>query len=129
MFDTFWFKNLNKPPLNVPDWIFTPVWIILYIAIFVSIVLYILKKADNKKQGYIYFTIQMILNILWAFIFFGLKNISFAFFDILLLDIFVFLTIKKFYKISKVSSCLLIPYFLWIVFATYLNFSYFILNK
>lgn len=128
MFNSFWFNNLNKPFLSLPNEIFAPVWSVLYTLIFISLVFYVFKKETNKKQGYIYFFTQLILNLLWAPSFFIFKNISLALIIIIFLDIFVFLTIKKFYSVSKISGILLIPYFIWILFATYLNIGYLILN-
>ncbi len=123
-----WFNNLHKPILAPPAWIFKPVWIILYITIMISIILYIFKNGDDKKIGYIYFSIQLILNLLWAPVFFVFKNIFLAFLIIILMDIFIFLTMKKFYKVSKMSAVILLPYFLWVLFASYLNLGYLILN-
>lgn len=128
MFKSAWYYNLLKPPLNPPDWIFQPVWAILYFTIFISILLYINKPAENKEIGYVYFTLQLIFNLLWTPAFFYLQNIAFALMIIILLDIFVFLTIKKFYLVSKISGLILIPYFIWVLFATYLNIGYLILN-
>ena len=129
MFNSLWYQNLTRPPFAPPNWIFAPVWTILYITIFVALFLYILKKTDDKKvNGYIFFSIQIILNLAWSPIFFLAKNIMAAFIIIILLDIFAFLTFKKFYFISKFAGLILLPYLFWIFFATYLNFGYLILN-
>lgn len=128
MFNSFWYHNLIKPPFTLDDSIFKPAWIILYTVIFISLIFYITSKNDDKKSGYIYFIIQLFLNFVWTPVFFGLKNISLALFVIILLDIFVLLTIKRFYCVSKIAGLLLVPYFLWICFATYLNIGYFVLN-
>ena len=128
MFNSIWYENLTRPFLSPPRWVFAPVWGFLYLTIFISFVLYFLKKDKNKRKGYIYFSIQIILNLLWTPAFFGAKNILLALIIIILLDIFLILTIKNFYPVSKIASLLLIPYLIWTLFATYLNFSYFILN-
>lgn len=128
MFDSIWFQNLIRPELAPPDWLFAPVWIVLYITIFVSFVLYCIKKVQDKKTGYLFFCVQLLLNLTWTPVFFVLKNILLAFIIIVLLDIFVYLTIQKFYSISKLAGILLIPYLLWILFATYLNGAYLVLN-
>lgn len=128
MFNSIWYENLTRPFLSPPKWVFAPVWGFLYLTIFISFVLYFLKKDKNKLKGYIYFSIQIILNLLWTPAFFGAKNILLALIIIILLDIFLILTIKNFYPVSKIASILLIPYLIWTLFATYLNFSYFILN-
>lgn len=128
MFKSVWYYNLTKPPLAPPDWIFPPVWSILYFSMLVALLLYLFKLAQNKKSGYIYFAVQLILNLLWAIVFFYLKNMFLALIVIILLDIFVILTIKSFYKVSKISGLILIPYLIWILFATYLNIGYLVLN-
>lgn len=128
MFKSVWHYNLTKPPLAPPDWIFPPVWSILYFSMLVALLLYLFKPAQNKKSGYIYFAVQLILNLLWAIVFFYLKNMFLALIVIILLDIFVILTIKSFYKVSKISGLILIPYLIWILFATYLNIGYLVLN-
>ena len=128
MFNSIWYENLTRPVLSPPKWLFAPVWGILYLTIFISFILYFLKKDKNKRKGCIYFSIQIILNFLWTPAFFGMKNILLALIIIILLDIFLILTIKNFYPTSKIASLLLIPYLIWTIFATYLNFSYFILN-
>lgn len=128
MFTSSWYYNLLKPPLAPPDWIFPPVWSILYFSILVALLLYLFKPAQNKKSGYIYFIAQLFLNLLWAPVFFYLKNMFLALIVIILLDIFVILTIKSFYKVSKISGLILIPYLIWILSATYLNIGYLVLN-
>ena len=128
MFKSVWYYNLLKPLFTPPNWIFLPVWSILYFTMLVALLLYIFKPAQNKKLGYIYFAIQLILNILWTPAFFYLKNIILALIVIIFLDIFVVLTIKSYYKVSKISGLILIPYLIWILFATYLNIGYLILN-
>ncbi len=128
MFDSIWYKSLTKPPFAPPDWLFAPVWGFLYLTIALSFLIYITKPAEDKKIGYVYFVIQLVLNLAWSPIFFGLKEIFWAFILIILMDIFVYLTIRKFYSVSKISGLILIPYFIWILFATYLNAGYLFLN-
>ena len=129
MFNSKWYNSLAKPFLNPPSSIFRPVWGILYILIIVSFIIYAFKHSElNKMKGYIFFGIQMLLNGLWAPVFFYFQNMKLAFVCIILMDIFVILTVKEFYKISKTAGLILIPYLIWILFATYLNFGYIWLN-
>lgn len=129
MYNSTWYKNLIQPPFNPPNSIFMPVWSIIYITIFVSLLTYIFTKSTiSKKNGYIFFIIQLILNFLWSPTFFYLKNIGIALIVIIFLDIFVIMTARKFYSVSKLAGITLIPYLLWILFATYLNIGYFVLN-
>lgn len=129
MFDYKWYLALNKPFLSPPAWIFSPVWTFLYITMGISLFLYG-KKLTNKPKtwGYVVFFTQLLINLSWTPTFFGIKNIPLALALIILLDILVLFNIIEFMKISKPAGKLLIPYFIWILFATYLNFGYFILN-
>ena len=128
MLDYIWYFSLTKPYLTPPAWIFAPVWSFLYLTIAFSFVLYFLKKDENKGLGYLYFLVQMILNLIWTPVFLKKKNILLALIVIILMDVFIILTIKKFYEVRKFAGLILIPYLIWTLFATYLNFGYFILN-
>ena len=129
MLNTIWYDNLTKPALNPPSWLFSPVWIILYGTILAALIIYTIKVSKKSKlRGYIYFIVQMILNLVWSPIFFYLHNIGLALIVILLMDFTILMNIIKFYKVSKLSGLILIPYFLWVLFATYLNISFFVLN-
>jgi benzodiazapine receptor len=126
-----WYASLVKPPFNPPSWIFGPVWIALYALMGLS--LYLILSYGFKKKGIKtalnLFTLQLIANVLWSIIFFGMKNIQLALIEIIILLVLVLLTILKFYKINKEAAYLLIPYFLWGSFATFLTYSIWILNK
>lgn len=129
MYNSDWFDALNKPLLNPPSEFFSPVWVVLYSMMALSFILFAFEKtSESKIKGDLYFGIQLFFNLIWSPVFFLLQNIGFAFFIIVLLDIFAILTIKEFYKVSKYSAYLLIPYIVWILFATYLNGAYFYLN-
>jgi tryptophan-rich sensory protein len=128
MFNLSWYKSLIKPLFSPPDWLFAPVWSFLYFTIFISIFLYIRTNNQSKSIGYIYFIIQLFLNLVWTPVFFGLKNILAGAILIGLIDIFTALTIYKFYFVSKPAAFVLIPYFIWLLYATYLNLGYLILN-
>lgn len=130
MYNSVWFNSLAKPALNPPAKIFSPVWAVLYAMIFLSLFIFIrTSSVSSKTKGYIYFALQLLLNVIWSPVFFLMKNIGLALIIIILLDLFVLMTIRNFYRISKTAGMLLVPYFLWIIFATYLNVSYFILNR
>ena len=128
MYNSNWYNSLNSPALSPPVWFFAPVWILLYLLMLISLVFFIVEQNEDKGLGYFYFAFQLILNIIWSPIFFIAKNILFALVVLCILDIFVILTICKFYQVSKLSAWLLIPYFVWILFASYLNLGYFVLN-
>ena len=129
MYNSIWYDSLTKPLLTPPEYIFPPVWIFLYATLLIALILYSIKITRTRKlDGYICFIIQLLLNLAWSPAFFIMRNIGLALFVVILMDIFVFLTIIKFFKVSKMSGLVLIPYFLWIVFATYLNAAFYILN-
>ena len=124
-----WYNTLIKPELAPPDWIFLPVWTVLYFTIAISFYFFVREDTVRKKMlPLILFCLQLGLNFLWPYLFFGMKNIPLAFLIIMLLLLFLFLTIVFFYKISKISAYFLIPYLLWVIFAAYLNFEYWRLN-
>ena len=129
MLNYSWYQTLNQPLFAPPAWVFAPMWTILYITMFISLIFYAKSnKIYNKTWGYVLFFSQILVNFAWSPIFFGLKNIGFALAIVILLDVVVLWSIITFYKNSKPAGVILIPYFLWILFATYLNFGYFILN-
>lgn len=128
MYNSDWYNSLIKPFLSPPDGVFLPVWTVLYITILISFILYFTNPNKNKKSGYIFFFVQFVLNLSWSFVFFKFKSISGGLIIIFLMGVFIFLTIKKFYSVSKVSGLILIPYFLWVLFAAYLNLGFLILN-
>jgi tryptophan-rich sensory protein len=117
-----WYETINKSPLNPPDYVFSPVWTVLYITIAISFLLF--YRSDGFKrnsQGTVWFFIQLALNLLWSYAFFSLRNPNLAFLIIILLDISIYKTIIEFSKVDKWSSWILYPYFIWVLFATYLN--------
>ena len=129
MYSSVWYDNLTKPFLQPPSWVFSPVWIILYGTLLVAIILYsITITKKNKKNGYIYFIVHMIFNITWSPVFFYLHKIDIALAVILIMDFTAIFMITKFFSVSKLSGAILFPYFLWLIFATYLNISFLLLN-
>lgn len=125
--DTIWYQELIKPAFNPPGWVFGPVWTILYLMIGLAFY-YIWTSEKEIKLPTIFYSIQLCLNFVWSFLFFGLMNPLLAFVDIVLLWIFIIVTMFLFYKVSKKSTYLLIPYLLWVTFAAILNFTIYYLN-
>ena len=118
---------LNKPPLSPPSITFPIVWTILYILMGISYGILKDKDLVNSKINYIYY-LQLFVNVFWSIFFFTLKWRLFSIVWILLLVVLVIIMIVKFYKQNKVAGILQIPYLLWILFATYLNVSIYLLN-
>lgn len=124
-----WYFFLNKPSFNPPDWVFAPVWTILFLLMGISLYLVWQKIGSWRREKAItIFALQLILNILWSVLFFGLKLPGPAFFEILMLWFAILYTIINFYRISRSASWLLLPYILWVSFAAILNFFIWRLN-
>lgn len=148
-----WYKTLNKPSFNPPNWIFGPVWTTLFVLMGISLYLVWVKnwqvknelnfngkKAWNsvsqkfftgtwqKANIVIIFAVQLILNILWSVVFFGAHSPGAAFFVLLMLWIAIVYTIINFYRVSKTSAILLLPYILWVSFAGVLNYFLWMIN-
>lgn len=115
------YQDLNKPPLSPPGIIFPIVWTILYI-----IMGYSFYKQDEQNKT-IYYT-QLVVNGLWSIFFFVFKWYLFSFIWIILLILLVFIMIKEFYKVNKLSGLINIPYLIWLIFAAYLSFGVYLLN-
>lgn len=148
-----WFTELKKPSFFPPNWLFAPAWIVLYLLMGISLFLVwkknwevIIPAGGQEKKSWnpfstklwtgswreenaiLIFSLQLILNILWSIIFFGLKSSAVAFIEILMLWFSILYTIVNFYRISKPAAYLLMPYILWVSFAALLNFSVLKLN-
>jgi benzodiazapine receptor len=127
-----WYPTLIKPIFNPPNWIFMPVWTMLYILMAVAAGLVwdkIKEQNQEVKVALGFFLIQLTLNAIWSYIFFGLKNPMLALIEIALLWLMIYETYLKFTKINKTAGYLLIPYMAWVAFAGILNGSIWWLNK
>ena len=127
-----WFASINKPSFNPPNWVFAPVWTLLYIMMG-----YAAGRIWNKidiheaivKKAFLFFLIQLALNALWSYLFFGLHNPMLASFEIIILWLMIYETYIQFKKIDKIAAYLLVPYLAWVSFATILTFSIWYLNR
>jgi len=126
-----WYATLVKPSFSPPNWLFGPVWTLLYILMGIS--LYLIWKKGTKTQkvreDLMLFGLQLFLNAIWSPIFFGAKNLFISLIVIIFMWLFIFRTILSFGKINKTASYLLYPYLAWVSFASLLNFSVWMLNK
>jgi tryptophan-rich sensory protein len=124
-----WYDQLVKPELNPPSWVFGPVWTLLYVLIAVAAALvYRAPKSRIRTIALAIYAVQLMLNSLWSILFFGLQNPLFALIEIAILWLFIALTIVLFWRINKIAALLLLPYLLWVSFASYLNGSIYLLN-
>lgn len=126
-----WYASLQKPFFTPPSWLFAPVWITLFILMGVSVYLIWVKGVKNKqvKIALLIFGIQLVLNVLWSFLFFGLHSPFYGFIDIVVLWVAIALTILKFFNISRKAGALLLPYIVWVTIAMALNFYIWMLNR
>lgn len=124
-----WYADLDKPFLNPPNQVFGPMWTFLYILIGISLYLvWTTETAQSKKQAYVIFGVQIGLNTLWSLIFFGLQIPWLAVAIIIALIVSIVWNMHVFWQFSRPASYLLIPYLLWVGFATYLTIGIAILN-
>jgi len=126
-----WYTTLAKPSFNPPPWLFAPVWTCIYI--FIAIAAWLVWQQRDGSTNYLtaraVYVIQLALNFSWSIVFFGLHSIPGALLVIILLWLMIVLNVRWFGKFSKTASWLLLPYFLWVSFATLLNFSIYTLNR
>ena len=125
----FWYASLNRPSFSPPNWVFGPVWTTLYVLLGISFFL-IWKENPTRERNLAIkvFSIQMLLNFVWSFLFFYFNLIGAALIEIILLWISIAAMIYLFYKIKPVAAYMNIPYLLWVSFATILNAGYYFLN-
>jgi len=125
-----WYVMANKPSFNPPNWLFAPVWTALYLMMGIALYLVWSKDAEKaiKKTAIILFSVQLLLNFAWSFIFFYAQQPGWAFVEIIALWMMILLTIFWFGKISSLASWLLVPYISWVSFAALLNFYIWKLN-
>lgn len=125
-----WYLQLNKPSFNPPNWIFGPVWTLLYILMGIAAGIVWNKGFYHKwvKTALYHFLIQLLLNASWSLLFFGMQKPFWALIDISVLFVILIFTIKWFKIVSNTAAYLMIPYAVWILFAAVLNFEIWRLN-
>jgi benzodiazapine receptor len=125
-----WYAELQKPRFTPPDYVFGPVWISLYILMGIAAFLIWRKGFHHRvvKRALAIFGVQLVLNALWSFLFFGLRSPLAGLIGIFILGVAIILTVRSFLMVSRPAGLLLIPYFLWVSFATGLNLSIWWLN-
>ncbi len=124
-----WYRRLNKPSWRPPDWLFGPVWLVLYIMIAISGWL-VWRSAglEGAAVALTVYVVQLVLNGLWSVIFFGLRRPDLAFAEIICLWLSILATIAAFYSLNATAAYMLIPYAAWASFAAILNFKIWRLN-
>ncbi len=123
-----WYAGLVKPSFSPPNWLFGPVWILLYTLMGIAAYWIYTSKNKLKNSALIVFGVQLALNAIWSIVFFGLHSPLLGLIVIALLWISIAWTMVKFYAIDKLASYVLVPYLVWVSFASVLNYSIFVLN-
>ena len=125
-----WYPMLRKPAWNPPAWIFGPVWTVLYLMIAISAWLVWRERGFSRGAGALgLFALQLALNALWSPLFFGLRSPLAGFVDIVPLRAAILAVLVSFWTISPLAGALLVPYWLWVSFATVLNLAIWRLNR
>ena len=123
--NTKWYKSLKQSPLTPPSWVFPIAWTILYIQIIISGIVFLSTtttiSAGVRSPGFFYYCAAWVLNLSWSQIFFRFQRPDLSFVIILALLAFIVLSIRAFIPVSYLAAYLLVPYMLWVLFATYLN--------
>lgn len=122
------YYEISLPSFAPPGILFPIVWTILYILMGISSYLIIISCANDKNDALFIYGTQLLINLLWSFIFFVFRFYLLSFIWILLLIWFVVIMIKSFYNISKISAYLQILYLLWLIFAAFLNLAVYLIN-
>lgn len=125
-----WYATLVRPDIAPPNSVFGPVWTTLYLLMGLASYL-VFRKGIEKKEVRValgVYALQLVLNVLWSMVFFGLKDIGLALIVIALLWVGIVATMILFARVSKIAMLLLVPYLLWVSFATYLNYAFWTLN-
>ena len=125
-----WYASLERPSFSPPNWVFGPVWVTLYLLMGISIYLIWNKLESNKKAKNFFwlFWIHLVFNATWSIAFFGLQNPGLALINIAVIWVLIVALVIGFWKIDKRASYLLLPYFLWVSFASVLNYFIWVLN-
>ena len=122
-----WYSSLIKTNFNPPEWIFAPVWTILYLLMTIAIWIFWHSKNKNLDTVYIYF-IHLVFNTTWSIVFFVFHNIFLALINLIILIVLIIIIMARFKRVNLKSYYLMFPYLLWCCYALILNLSLFILN-
>lgn len=123
-----WYQALTKPSFNPPDWVFGPVWTALYVLIAISGWLVWRKAGFSDRAAFLVYGAQLLLNLLWSVLFFGMRQPVFAMIDLIVLWIAIAGTMLMFARHDRAAALLLAPYILWVSFAGVLNAAIVVLN-
>jgi len=128
--DGSWYKGINKPSFNPPSWVFGPVWTLLFTLMGIALyIVWVTPSSKVRTVALVLFGIQFVFNILWSYLFFGANNPLLSLIEIFILLVFIVATGIYFYVSNKFAGYLMIPYFIWVAFASFLNYNLWLLNR
>ncbi len=126
-----WYQSIEKPSWQPPSWVFGPVWTTLYVMM--GVAFYLVWKNEsrsrNRKLAMIFWSMQLVLNFFWSYIFFNQHKLGLAVVEIIALWIFIFITIILFGRVNKLAAWLMVPYISWVSFASLLTYTIYTLNS
>lgn len=123
------YQAINRPSLSPPSWLFPAVWTVLYILMGISSALVCREKAKESILALLVYGIQLFVNFCWTLLFFNLRSYLFSFIWLIFLLALILWMIYEFYRVNRLAALLQIPYFLWVLFAGYLNLMIYLLNR
>ena len=124
-----WYQALEKPIFNPPDWVFAPVWTLLYIIMGIAAWrVWRLRSFEATGKALGVFALQLGFNLAWSFLFFGLQRIDLALVEIVILLVAIIVNAIMFWRIDRLAGLMLMPYIAWVTYATVLNATLWLLN-
>jgi benzodiazapine receptor len=127
--DSDWYRNLNKPSFNPPSFVFGPVWTLLFSLMGVSLYLvWVSPNSQLRMVALVLFGVQFVFNVVWSYLFFGLQNPFWSLIEIFVLLIAILITGIYFGFVNSYAGYLMVPYFVWVAFASFLNWNIWRLN-
>lgn len=126
-----WYASLQRPPGTPPNTVFGPVWSLLYAAMAsaFALVWHRAPTSPSKRRAQSLFAVQLLLNLAWTPVFFGLHAITAALGILVALVVVLILTLRAYSKLDRLAAGLLVPYLAWVVYASYLNAGFLWFNR
>ena len=125
-----WYRQIKKPSWRPPDWLFGPVWLVLYVSIAISgWLIWLESHSEGAMLALIVYAVHLVLNGLWSVVFFGMRRPDLAFIEVVFLWLSILATIATFTPVNEIAAYVLMPYACWVAFAVILNFRIWRLNS
>lgn len=124
-----WYPSLTAPELTPPNWVFSPVWSLLYLLMAISLYRISSKKTPASDRASVFFGVHLLLNLLWSYVFFARHDLEGAVSVIVVLWLMIAALIGLYWKVDKIAAVLQLPYLGWVSFAGFLNIAFYLLNR